>query len=124
LCQPSFPQPHTLAGLFHPTCKNAPFHLSRKTHIRATFLPQNLVPMPLIQLLQRVYGSKFAVTHRQNSNSFGKKASYIGQQRQLGLRYAMSLNMPHPGPGNRNRASIMTATVFLFAALDQEREYP
>src|SRR4030066_279079 len=110
LCQPSFPQPHTPTGLFHPTPKITPFHLPRKTNVRTTFLTQNVIPMPCPHLLQHSHGSKFTVTHQQNSNPFGQKASNICQQRQLGLRCAVPFNVLNPGPGNRNSAFTISQT--------------
>jgi len=110
LRQPSFPQPHTPARLFHPTPKITPFRLPRKTHVRTTFLAQNVIPMPSIQLLQHFHGSKFTVTNQHNSDTFGQQASNICQQRQMGLRCGMTFDMLHPGPGNRNRTFTVSQT--------------
>ena len=110
LCQPSFPQPHTPARLFHPTPKITPFDLPRKTHVRTTFLAQNVIPMPSIQLLQHIHGSKFTVTNQHNSDTFGQQASNICQQRQMGLRCVMTFDMLHPGPGNRDRTFTVSQT--------------
>src|SRR4030065_1598915 len=110
LCQPSFPQPHTPAGFLYPTRKITPFHIRRKTNVRTTFLAQKIIPTPLIQLFQHVHGAKFTVTHQQNGNSFGQKAPYIGQQRQMGFRCVVSFDMLDPSPGYWNGALTVSQT--------------
>ena len=71
--------------------------------MRPSFLAQNVVPMPGIQLFCHFHRPKFTVSHQQNGDSFGQKGLYLCQQSELSLRRAMPPNVLDPCPGNWDR---------------------
>ena len=109
-CQPSLVQPGTATCFLNPTAKIIPFNLMRQTNVRRGFLPQNIVPTPLNQLLKYRYRPQFGISYQQNSHSSRQKAVNIGQQGQLGAGGAVSANMRYPTPGNRDRTLPISQT--------------
>ncbi len=109
-CQPSLAQPGTGTCFLNPTAKIIPFNLMRQTNVRRGFLPQNIVPVSLIQLLKYRYRPKFGISYQQNSHSSRQKTVDIGQQGQLGAGGAVSANMRYPTPGNRDRTLPISQT--------------
>jgi len=53
--QPAFSQPKASTRFIDPTAKILPFTLPRQTNMGRHFLTQNVVPMPLVQLLQYLH---------------------------------------------------------------------
>jgi hypothetical protein len=104
LCQLARTQPNALTGFLTEAAKVLPTLLFMQPHLGIGFLPQNVEPLPGIQLAQDFHQPELGVANQENRSSFGEQLANIGQQSQLLPSSTMAAHMFRPSPGNRNGA--------------------
>ena len=127
LGQLSLTQPQALTCLGQQASQRDPGRLIVFSHQMTALLTQNVLPMPLIQLSQHFYRSKFRVSQHQNMSIGWQKLVNIVQQSQLSTTGAVSATAAHPHPDQWNGSSAISqsndqklVTKTDFAAIDQQ----
>src|ERR1035437_9873899 len=89
-------QPEALTGLSKQASQRDPGRLIVFSHQMTAFLAQNILPMPLIELFEHFYPSKFRVSQHQNMRIGWQELVNIAQQSQLPPTGAVTTTAAHP----------------------------